>query len=134
MFAGTDRQIDLLWEEDGRGKRITEVRIVGGAWTLENGLKTGLALAEAEKIIGKPVRGMSADGDGGSLATVDSTLTAAGFGLVIRGAPTVQAPTEPRRTAGSKKSGSPAPAPAPVPAGPRPASNAVVTKMVIWFR
>ncbi len=74
LFDGSDRQLDILWEEGGREKRISEIRITGKAWTLANGLRTGLGVPEVEKINGKSIRlngyGWDFTGfEGGALAT-----------------------------------------------------------------
>lgn len=129
LFAGTDRQLDLVWDEEAREKRVVEVRIIGSAWVLENGLKTGLPLGEAEKMIGKPVKATTSDGEGGVIAFVDSAVPGTGFGLGFVSSPTNEpkpAP-EPKRAAANGKKAAPPPSPA-------RNSNTVVTKIVISFR
>ena len=135
LFAGTDHQLDLLWDEDARGKRITEVRIVGSAWTLDNGLKTGLTVAEAEKLIGKPLKPTAPDGEKGTMATIDGTVPGAEFGVVV----VTPAPSDvPKRTPTKAKKTAPKPkpkaAPPPAPEPPSANPNAKVAKIVIWFR
>lgn len=78
LFEGTDRQLDLVWEEDAREKRVAEVRVVGAAWKLANGLKTGLGLAEVEKInpgvkaaAGTPPGGLAGSQGGASAQGLD---------------------------------------------------------------
>ncbi len=123
LFAGTDRQLDIVWEEGAREKRIAEVRIVGSAWVLENGLKTGLPVGEAEKLTGKPAKATTSDGAGEIIAAIDTGVTGAGLGLGFAPALT----TEPRRApANGKKAAAPEPQ--------AQGSNALVTKIVILFR
>lgn len=54
LFAGTDRELEVIWDESG--KRVELVRIIGSAWTFENGLKAGMSVEEVEKINGKPFK------------------------------------------------------------------------------
>ena len=121
LFAGTDRQLDLVWEEDGgREKRLAEVRIVGKAWALENGVKIGLTVSEVEKIIGKPVRITGAEG--GPMAEIDGGATGAGFGLRF----TPGASIEHKGRSGGKKKGEVE--------GEEHTPGATVVEIVIRFR
>ena len=131
LFGGTDRQLDIVWDEEARDKRIAEVRIVGSTWVLENGLKTGLTVGEAEKLIGKPVKATASDGTGGVIAMVDNEIPGTGFGLGFVPTPSSEpkpAPLPKRAPAKGKK------AALPQPPAPARINNAVVTKIVVWFR
>jgi|APTNR8051073442_1049403.scaffolds.fasta_scaffold11030_2 hypothetical protein len=54
LFAGTERELEVVWDENGKTVRL--VRIMGSAWTFENGLKAGMSVEEVEKINGKPFK------------------------------------------------------------------------------
>lgn len=54
LFAGTERELEVVWDEDGKIVRL--VRVIGSAWTFENGLKAGMSVGEVEKINGKPFK------------------------------------------------------------------------------
>ena len=123
LFGGTSRQLEIVWDEDGPDKRVAEIRIVGSDWAFENGLKTGLPLAEAERIIGKPIKITGPDGNGGALAPVESAVPGAAFSLGFAVAPAEEHKHSPSN---GKKPG----AAEPVKAG----GNALITKIVIVFR
>ena len=123
LFAGTSRQLEIVWDEDGPDKRVAEVRIVGSDWAFENGLKTGLPLAEAEKIIGKPIKITGPDGNGGAIAPVESAVPGAAFSLGFAVAPVEEHKHSPSN---GKKPGSAEPV--------RAGRDAVITKIVIVFR
>ena len=56
LFAGTDRELEILFNEEGNEKEIWDLRILGKGWKFSNGLKLGLGIAEVEKINGKPFK------------------------------------------------------------------------------
>ena len=87
LFEGTDLQLDLLWDEEGRDKRVVEVRLTGPAWTLQNGLKTGLSIDEVARINGRPFKINGFDWHYGGYASFDGGALAEGLG--VRFAPTV---------------------------------------------
>ncbi len=54
LFAGTERELEVIWAD---GAKVVEVvRVIGEAWTFENGLKAGMGIAEVEKLNGKPFK------------------------------------------------------------------------------
>lgn len=75
-FAGTDRELEIMFDPEGDKKEIFDIVVVGKAWKFENGLKSGLTMIEIEKINGKPYKvngfgwdyGGFADFEGGKLA------------------------------------------------------------------
>jgi len=87
LFEGTDLQLDLLWDEEGRDKRVVEVRLTGPAWTFQNGLKTGLSIDEVARINGRPFKINGFDWHFGGYASFDGGALAEGQG--VRFAPTV---------------------------------------------
>lgn len=54
LFAGTDRELEILFNEEGSEKEITDIRIIGKAWKFSNGLARGMSIAQVEKVNGKP--------------------------------------------------------------------------------
>lgn len=76
LFKGTDRELQIIWDFDAVGKRISDIRILGKAWRFESGLKLGLSVEEVQQINGKPFKvsgfgwdyGGYADFEGGKLA------------------------------------------------------------------
>lgn len=56
LFAGTDRELEILFNEEGSEKEIWDLRILGKGWKFSNSLKLGLGIAEVEKINGKPFK------------------------------------------------------------------------------
>ncbi|MEZ5387370.1 MAG: hypothetical protein R3F13_17810 [Prosthecobacter sp.] len=57
LFAGTDRELEIVWDPEKEDKKIVfDVRIIGTAWKFENGLKAGMTIEEVEKINGKPFK------------------------------------------------------------------------------
>lgn len=56
MFAGTDRELEIIFNPEGDEKEIFDIRLIGKAWKFDNGLKSGLTMTEVEKINGKPFK------------------------------------------------------------------------------
>lgn len=57
LFEGTDRELEIAWDPEKEDKKVvSEVIVIGKAWTFANGLKEGMSLAEVEKINGKPFK------------------------------------------------------------------------------
>lgn len=55
LFEGTDRELEIAWNPEKEDRKVvSEVIVIGKAWTFANGLKQGMSLAEVEKINGKP--------------------------------------------------------------------------------
>jgi hypothetical protein len=75
-FAGTDRELEIMFNPEGSKKEIFDIVVVGKAWIFENGLKKGLTMTAIEKINGGPYKisgfgwdyGGFADFEGGKLA------------------------------------------------------------------
>lgn len=77
LFEGTERELEIVWDPEKEEKKVVfDIRIVGKAWTFENGLKAGMTIEEVEKINGKPFKiagfswdyGGYANFEGGKLA------------------------------------------------------------------
>ncbi|HYF33977.1 MAG TPA: hypothetical protein VD994_01695 [Prosthecobacter sp.] len=71
MFAGTDREIEIVFDPEGNEKEILEVRIIGKGWKFENGLKAGMTMTEVEKINGKAFQIMGFNWDYGGFANFE---------------------------------------------------------------
>lgn len=69
LFAGTERELEVIWDENGKMVRL--VRIIGSAWTFENGLKAGMSVEEVEKINGKPFKIFGWGWDYGGMAMIE---------------------------------------------------------------
>ncbi|MBK8092805.1 MAG: hypothetical protein IPK32_12675 [Verrucomicrobiaceae bacterium] len=69
LFAGADRELEIIWDEEK--KTVSDIRIVGKAWSFANGLKIGLSIAEVEKINGKPYKVSGFDWDYGGYANFE---------------------------------------------------------------
>ncbi|MDZ4289847.1 MAG: hypothetical protein U0984_17920 [Prosthecobacter sp.] len=52
-FAGTDRELEIMFNPESNKKEISDIVVVGKAWKFGNGLKSGLTIIELEKINGK---------------------------------------------------------------------------------
>jgi hypothetical protein len=68
LFAGTDRELEILFDEESQEKEIIDVRIIGKGWKFANGLKLGMNIAEVEKVNGKPYELSGFDWDYGGYA------------------------------------------------------------------
>ena len=141
LFADTDRHLDLIWDEDGREKRVAEVRILGKDWALENGVKVGMTLADVEKLTGKAFHATGTDATGSALATIDGPTPGTTFGVrYMAGASTPGKIQEPIKTKAKAKGKKLTAASEKKPAGPAPApevnvsSNATVTQVGVWCR
>jgi hypothetical protein len=56
LWKGSARELEILYDEEGDAKELTDVRIIGKDWQLPGGLKHGMSIAEVEKINGKPFK------------------------------------------------------------------------------
>lgn len=57
LFEGTERELEIVWDPEKEGEKIVfDVRVLGTAWKIENGLKAGMTIEEVEKINGKPFK------------------------------------------------------------------------------
>ena len=72
LFAGTDRELEIVWDPDNDKKQVVfDIRVIGKAWKFENGLKSGMTVAEIEKINGKPFKIAGFDWDYGGYANFE---------------------------------------------------------------
>jgi hypothetical protein len=71
MFAGTDREIEIIFNPEGSEKEIFDIRIVGKGWKFSNGLKRTMTIAELEKVNGKPFQVMGFGWDYGGFANFE---------------------------------------------------------------
>ena len=71
LFAGTDRELEILFNEEGSEKEITDIRIIGKGWKFSNGLALGMSIAEVEKVNGKPYQIAGFDWDYGGYANFE---------------------------------------------------------------
>jgi len=71
LFAATDRELEILFNEEGSEKEITDIRIIGKAWKFSNGLTLGMTIAEVEKVNGKPYQISGFDWDYGGYANFE---------------------------------------------------------------
>jgi hypothetical protein len=53
LFEGTDKELEILFNQEGDEREIFDIRIIGKAWKFKNGLRLGQSLEEVEKINGK---------------------------------------------------------------------------------
>jgi hypothetical protein len=71
MFEGTDRELELIYDQEGEEKIVTDVVVIGSAWKFECGLRVGMSLEEVEKINGGPFQVMGFDWDYGGFANFE---------------------------------------------------------------
>ena len=71
MFAGTEHEIDILFNPEGDEKEILEIQVIGKGWQFSNGLKLGASVAEVEKINGKAFKLMGFNWDYGGYANLE---------------------------------------------------------------
>ncbi|OYW78148.1 MAG: hypothetical protein B7Z37_00465 [Verrucomicrobia bacterium 12-59-8] len=72
LFADTDRELEIVWDPDNDKKQVVfDIRIFGKAWKFENGLKSGMTVAEVEKINGKPFKIAGFEWDYGGYANFE---------------------------------------------------------------
>lgn len=71
LFPGTDRELELIYNQEGDEKIVTDVVIIGSAWKFECGLKVGMSIEEVEKINGKPFQVAGFDWDYGGFANFE---------------------------------------------------------------
>ncbi len=92
LFPGTDRELELIYDQEGDEKIVTDVVIVGKAWKFENGLKVGMSLPEVEKINGKPFKVSGFDWDYGGFANFEGGKLE--YGVSVRFYPTAETVSE----------------------------------------
>lgn len=77
LFEGSERELEIVWDPENETKKVVfDIRVIGKAWTFENGLKSGMSIEDVEKINGKPFKiagfswdyGGYANFEGGKLA------------------------------------------------------------------
>lgn len=56
LWKGTGRELEVIYDDEGQGKELMEVRIIGKDWQLPGGLKHGMSIEQVEKINGKPFK------------------------------------------------------------------------------
>jgi hypothetical protein len=88
LFEGTDRALDIVWDEKGIEKRIADVRILGRAWAFPCGLKLGMTLAEVQKMNGAQFKVSGFGWTYGGYATFEGGKFAGG--VTVRFRPTEQ--------------------------------------------
>lgn len=72
LFAGTDRELEIVWDPDNDKKQVVfDIRVMGKAWKFENGLKSGMTVEEVEKINGKPFKIAGFEWDYGGYANFE---------------------------------------------------------------
>ena len=72
LFAGTDRELEIVWDPDNDKKQIVfDIRVLGKDWKFENGLKSGMTVEEVEKINGKPFKIAGFEWDYGGYANFE---------------------------------------------------------------
>ncbi|MCF7786122.1 MAG: hypothetical protein K9N47_08365 [Prosthecobacter sp.] len=72
LFAGTDRELEIVWDPDTDKKQVVfDIRVLGKAWKFDNGLKSGMTVEEIEKINGKPFKIAGFDWDYGGYANFE---------------------------------------------------------------
>jgi hypothetical protein len=78
LFEGTERELEIVWDPEKEGKKVVfDIRIIGKAWTFENGLKAGMSIEEVEKINGKPFKVAGFSWDYGGYANFEGGKLAA---------------------------------------------------------
>lgn len=72
LFAGTDRELEIVWDPDNDKKLVVfDIRVLGKDWKFENGLKSGMTVEEVEKINGKPFKIAGFEWDYGGYANFE---------------------------------------------------------------
>lgn len=71
LFPGSDRELELIYDQEGDEKIVTDVVVIGSAWKFECGLKVGMSIEEVEKINGKPFQVAGFDWDYGGFANFE---------------------------------------------------------------
>ena len=92
LFPGTDRELELIYDQEGDEKIVTDVVVIGKAWKFENGLKVGMGLDEVEKINGKPFKVNGFDWDYGGFANFEGGKLESG--VSVRFYPTAEKVSE----------------------------------------
>ena len=85
ICAGSDWELEVVWEPAAVHERVLSVELVGKGWALGNGLKLGLTVAEVQRIHGQVFQLVGFGGDYGGYAEMKSG--ALGGGLSLRFAP-----------------------------------------------
>jgi len=72
LFEGTDRELEIVWDPDNDKKQVVfDIRVMGKAWTFENGLKSGMTVEDVEKINAKPFKIAGFEWDYGGYANFE---------------------------------------------------------------
>ena len=72
LFAGTGRELEIVWDPDNDKKQVVfDIRVMGKDWKFENGLKSGMTVEEVEKINGKPFKVAGFEWDYGGYANFE---------------------------------------------------------------
>jgi hypothetical protein len=88
LFTGTDKELEIVLEQVGDEKIVSDVRIIGKAWTFSNGLRADMTLEEVEKLNGKPFTISGFDWDYGGYANFEGGKLESG--VSIRFEPTTE--------------------------------------------
>lgn len=71
LYEGTNKELEILFNQEGDEREIVSIRIVGKAWKTKEGLRIGSTLEEVEKINGKPFEIWGFSWDFGGFATFE---------------------------------------------------------------
>jgi hypothetical protein len=78
LFEGSERELEIVWDPENEAKKVVfDIRVIGKAWTFENGLKSGMSIEEVEKINGKPFKVAGFSWDYGGYANFEGGKLAA---------------------------------------------------------
>ena len=78
LFEGSERELEIVWDPENETKKVVfDIRVIGKAWTFENGLKSGMSIEEVEKINGKPFKVAGFSWDYGGYANFEGGKLAA---------------------------------------------------------
>lgn len=84
IYAGTDRELQVVWKPDAVARRIESVRVKGRAWKFVNGLTFGMTVSEVEALNGRPFLISGFNWDFGGFARFDGGLLAEGVAVRFR--------------------------------------------------
>lgn len=83
LFEGTDKELEILFNQEGDEREIVSIRIRSKAWKSKQGLRIGLPMEEVEKINGKPFAIWGFSWDFGGFASFEGGGALQG-GVVLR--------------------------------------------------